>query len=392
MFIRPSLKARSAILRTSLSINWRSFHGTPIPRGACPDSRRPARNLREQRRNEPAHPLRSRPSSVAGPAAGSKRQRPDNRGHLRASAQQPSRVVEEFRAASEVSAATRSRPLHPEAGCCRAQEKRRAVPAHVVGCSLGRSESPRCKVLTRQLDSNVARRRHHVRLHVLARGASSRSDFDAGPPARLPRPPQNSRRLALGEALETSRPCHAPALSSGRNLQVCKMSDASQPHPKGDCTVHGCLLKVVHHERRLFRSVDIESRARSSDLDFHLRPLAWDQIGIGFILSWSVRPEFFPPESGYGDVLHRMVSLQLVLGSPVLRSQVDALEMGPVRSDAKRNTDKTPQVRWRVGRSVTTQVHFNCAILKGASWNDGETAGIIQTLWTGIANTHGATA
>src|SRR5216684_3269916 len=216
MFIRPSLKARSAILRTSLSINWRSFHGTPIPRGACPDSQQPARNLREQRRNEPARPLRSRPSSVARPAAGSKRQRPDNRGHLRASAQQPSRVVEEFRATSEVSAATRSRRLHHKAGCRRAQEKRRAVPAHVVGCSLGLSESPRCKVLTRQLDSNVARRRDHVRLHVLARGASSRSDFDAGPPARLPRSLQNSRHLALGEALETSRPYHAPALSGTR--------------------------------------------------------------------------------------------------------------------------------------------------------------------------------
>ncbi len=87
-----------------------------------------------------------------------------------------------------------------------------------------------------------------------------------------------------------------------------------------------------------------------------------------------------------------MVSLQLVVGSPVLRAQVEALEMGPVRGDAKRNTDKAPQVRWRVGRSVTTQAHFNGAILKGASWNDGETAGIIQFLRNGIANTHGAAA
>src|SRR6267143_2758488 len=237
MFIRPSLKARSAILRTSLSINWRSFHGTPIPRGACPDSRRPARNLREQRRNEPAHPLTSRPSCMARPAAGSKRQRPDNRGHLRASAQCPLQVGQAYSSASEVSAATRSRRLHDEAGCRRAQEKRRAVPAHVVGCSLGRSESPRCKVLSRQLDANVARRRDQVRLHVLARGASSRSDFDAGPPARLPRPPQNSRRLALGEALETSRPYHAPALSGTRPPEVrpyrCCFGDVARRRGSG---------------------------------------------------------------------------------------------------------------------------------------------------------------
>jgi hypothetical protein len=66
--------------------------------------------------------------------------------------------------------------------------------------------------------------------------------------------------------------------------------------------------------------------------------------------------------------------------------------MGPVRSHAKRNAHKTPQVRRCVGRSVTAQVNFNCAILKGASWNDGETASIIQILWTGIGKTHGSTA
>src|SRR4029077_13048352 len=52
----------------------------------------------------------------------------------------------------------------------------------------------------------------HVCIHVLARGASSRADFDAGPPARLSRAQSNVRHLALGEALETSRPYHAPAL------------------------------------------------------------------------------------------------------------------------------------------------------------------------------------
>ena len=150
------------------------------------------------------------------PAAGSKRQWPQNRGHLRASAQQPSFVAEAFRAASEVSAATRSPQLHHEAGCCRAQEKRRAVPAHVVGCSLGRSESPRFQVLSRQLGANVARRRDHVRLHVLARGTPSRPNFDAGPPARLPCPQSHVRHLAMGEALETNRPYHAPALSGTR--------------------------------------------------------------------------------------------------------------------------------------------------------------------------------
>jgi len=86
-----------------------------------------------------------------------------------------------------------------------------------------------------------------------------------------------------------------------------------------------------------------------------------------------------------------MVSLQLVLGSPVLGAQVEALEMGPVRSYTKCNPDKAPPLWWCVGRSVAAQVHFNRAILKGASWNDSKTACIIKTFWTGICNTHGGT-
>src|SRR2546429_539764 len=205
MFIRlPPRLALLSYTHTLLSIiNWRSFHGTPIPRGdistlrcAGRDSRQPARNLREQRRDEPAPSRGSRPACVARPAAGPKRQRPYDRGHLRASAQQQTNVAEEFSAASEVSAATRSAPLHHEANCRRAQEKRRAVPAHVVGCSLSGSKSPRCKVPSRRRCAHVARGRDHVRLHVLARSASSWPDFVAGPSARLPHP--RAKYLAMG--------------------------------------------------------------------------------------------------------------------------------------------------------------------------------------------------
>src|SRR5258708_41898 len=108
------------------------------------------------------------------------------------------------------------------------------------------------------------------------------------------------------------------------------MSNGSRPQPKRDCTVYGWLLKVVHDQDRLFRSVHIQSRARSSDLDFDLRPLPWDQIDIGLILSWTLGPQFLPPESRYGHVLHGMVSLQLVFGAPILSAQVEALEMGPI--------------------------------------------------------------
>src|SRR2546425_9843639 len=75
------------------------------------------------------------------------------------------------------------------------------------GSARRRTRSPRHEILPRQLDANVARRRDHVRLHVLARGPSSRSDFDAGPPARLPHPsfiklPASGN----GRTLVTSRP------------------------------------------------------------------------------------------------------------------------------------------------------------------------------------------
>ncbi len=160
---------------------------------------------------------------MARAAAGSQGRRPDDRGHLRASAQLPAGVAEEFRAAPEVSAGARSRPLHHEAGCRRAPEKRRAVPAHVDGRSFGRSGSPRRQILSRELDADLARRGNHVCVHVLARGPPSGADFDAGASARLPAARQDSRRLALGEALESSWAYYAPAVKRcKRSLQGLK--------------------------------------------------------------------------------------------------------------------------------------------------------------------------
>ena len=75
--------------------------------------------------------------------------------------------------------------------------------AHVDGRAFGGSESPRYKILARELDADVACRRDHVRVYVLARGASSRADFDVGAPNGLSSSSQNSWRVALGEALET---------------------------------------------------------------------------------------------------------------------------------------------------------------------------------------------
>src|SRR5258705_13715084 len=42
-----------------IPVKWRSIHGTGIPHSAGRDSRQPARNLREQRRDEPADTFRT---------------------------------------------------------------------------------------------------------------------------------------------------------------------------------------------------------------------------------------------------------------------------------------------------------------------------------------------
>ncbi len=78
------------------------------------------------------------------------------------------------------------------------------------------------------------------------------------------------------------------------------------------------------------------------------RPVPWDQIHVGLTLSKALGPQFLPPEARYGDVLRRVVSLQLVLGLSVFRAQIKALEMEPVIRYAKRYTDNASQLRWRV--------------------------------------------
>jgi hypothetical protein len=115
-----------------------------------------------------------------------------------------------------MSRASQSRPLHDSSGVRRAQTKRRSVPAHAHRRSLGILKPPRPKILSRQLDANVARRRYHVRLHVRARSAPPRPDPHARPPTRLPPTPQHSRHLALGKTLETGWPHNSPALTHAK--------------------------------------------------------------------------------------------------------------------------------------------------------------------------------
>ena len=92
--------------------------------------------------------------------------------------------------------------MNDEAGCGCSSEKRRAMFADVDGCSFGGSESVGCEIFAWELGANVAGWRDHVCLHVLARGASSRADFDAGTSAWLSRAARYAWRVALGEALE----------------------------------------------------------------------------------------------------------------------------------------------------------------------------------------------
>ena len=82
-----------------------------------------------------------------------------------------------------------------------------------------RPESPRHQVHPRQLDANLARHRHHVRLHLRPRSSPSRPNPNARPPARPP-PPRIPRPLALGKTLETNRPNSPPRRAQTALIQA----------------------------------------------------------------------------------------------------------------------------------------------------------------------------
>ena len=110
---------------------------------------------------------------------------------------------------------------------------------------------------------------------------------------------------------------------------------------------------------------------RSSDLDFHLRP-----TGLGSnrhkIHTFPGCPSesFCQPNPGMEMYCTEWFLLQWVLGSPVLRTQVEALKWDlSSQLREKRNTDKAPQVRpggVRRAQCHSLEVHFNCAILKAS--------------------------
>src|SRR5262249_33045829 len=95
-------------------------------------------------------------------------------------AQQPAGMDQELGAAFEVPGGTRSLSVHDEASGSGAQEECGAVSAHADGCAIRRREAAGDEVLTGELGSGVAGRGCDVRVYVLARGASSRADSDAG--------------------------------------------------------------------------------------------------------------------------------------------------------------------------------------------------------------------
>src|SRR6266404_1966435 len=166
-------------------------------------------HLRDQRRHEPAHPFPPRPARMASRAARPQREWPHHRRHLRAPAQEPPGVAQELRATFEVSRTARSRPLHHEASRRCAQEECGAVPQNARGRSIDGPQAARHEIFARQLDANLARERHHVRVHVLPRSTSSRANPDARAPAWLSPAGQNPRGLALGETVERSRPLNS---------------------------------------------------------------------------------------------------------------------------------------------------------------------------------------
>ncbi len=89
-------------------------------------------------------------------------------------------------------------------------------PSHVEGRFFRRLETARHEILARELGADLARRCEHVRVHVLARSASSRANPDACAPAWLSSAGRSrrSRHLAMGHTVEASRPYNASALAS----------------------------------------------------------------------------------------------------------------------------------------------------------------------------------
>src|ERR1700690_1009681 len=105
------------------------------------------------------------------------------------------------------------------------------------------------------------------------------------------------------------------------------MGDCSWPHPQTNSTFRRRLLEIVDDQGGPFNSVDIKPRDLSCYLDFYLRPLPGDEVRIRFILAGGFTAQFFPWESRNRNVLGGVVPLKLILGTPVLRPEIEALEM-----------------------------------------------------------------
>jgi hypothetical protein len=105
------------------------------------------------------------------------------------------------------------------------------------------------------------------------------------------------------------------------------MGDRSLSHPKRNTATRQRLFEIVDNQRWLLGAIDVEF----GDLFLHpyleLCPLSGDEVDIGLVLAGSFTAELIPCKPWNRQILDRMVPLQLILRSPILGSNVEALEM-----------------------------------------------------------------
>jgi hypothetical protein len=115
------------------------------------------------------------------------------------------------------------------------------------------------------------------------------------------------------------------------------------PHTdeQGDRAFSAAVPKRVNDKCGPRCIVDIQASLVTLHFDFHLRPLTGHQINISLVFPRKFLAQSIPRKLWTGDVLSRVVALQLVVGTSVVGAQVESLKGWPIRRDSKGDTDKS---------------------------------------------------
>src|SRR5258708_1752466 len=156
-------------------------------------------------------------------------------------------------------------------------------------------------------------------------------------------------------------------------MQVTEMRDRASIEPQCDRTFSlRTGLEVIDDQRRLFLTVDVETRTVATHLDLDPGPDSRQEVDVRFILGWALLAKPEPRPVGMRDVLSGMIPPLLILGAAVGGTQVKPVVGLHIVLQPEGDAHKAPRALGGAWRRRAGQFYLDAAVGELEALDGGE--------------------